>query len=361
MIDLRRDLAALRPALDAAVARVLDSGTFVLGAEVRALEAELAAFLGVRHAIGVASGTDALHLALRACGLGAGDEVITSPFSFIATAEAVVYTGATPVFADIEPDSFNLDPDAVERAITPRTRAILPVHLYGLPARMDALRELAQRHGLRIIEDAAQAIGARYQGRRVGGWGDLGCFSFYPTKNLGAFGDGGLVTTDDDALAASVRALREHGHQGGYRHGLLGFNSRLDELQAAVLRVKLPHLEAWTSARQANARAYGELLRGADVTLPTAPPDREHVFHQYTVRVKDRDRVRARLGEAGIGSAVYYPVPIHAQPSCSPLAPGARLPVAEAASDEVLSLPIHPNLRPDELARVAEALRAALA
>lgn len=356
MIDLTLETRALRAELDHALARVLDSGAFVLGPNVRALEAELAEFLGVRHAIGVASGTDALHLALRAAGVGPGDEVITTAFSFIATAEAITYTGAVPVFADIDPVTFNLDPQAVEAALSPRTRALLPVHLYGQAADLGPLVELARRHGLTLIEDAAQAIGAEHEGRRVGACGDLGCFSFYPTKNLGAFGDGGLVTTSDDGLAARVRSLREHGHQGGYLHGSIGFNSRLDELQAAVLRVKLPHLEGWNRARQRNAAAYAERLGDSDLILPAVAPGRTHVFHQYTVRTPERDRVRAALSAAGVASNVYYPVPIHQQPSFRPVAEGVHLPVTEAASTEVLSLPVHAHLRTDEIDRICEVL-----
>lgn len=360
MINLSLEIASLRDELLAAISGVLDGGAFVLGPGVRALEEELAAWLGVRHAIGVASGTDALHLALRAAQIGPGDEVITSAFTFIATAEAIAYTGARPVFADIDSRTFNLDPDAVEAAITDRTRAILPVHLFGLPADMDRIRALAARRGLKVIEDAAQAIGASVEGRKVGSLGDLGCFSFYPTKNLGAAGDGGLVTTDDDALASRVRALREHGHQGGYRHALIGFNSRLDALQAAVLRVKLPHLDAWNTRRRDNAARYGRGLAQSGLTLPVEPPGLRHVFHQYTVRAPDRDRLRAALGAAGVGSNVYYPIGLHQQESMRHLGPPPRLPATEAATAEVLSLPMHPWLTGEEIDRICAVILSSL-
>ena len=357
MINLGLEIASLRTELDQALAGVLDGGAFVLGPGVRALEEELAAWLGVRHAIGVASGTDALHIALRAAGVGPGDEVITSPFTFIATAEAIAYTGAVPVFADIHAATFNLDPDAVAAAVTPRTAAILPVHLFGLPADMAPLQDLAARRGLTLIEDAAQAIGATVEGKKVGSLGALGCFSFYPTKNLGALGDGGLVSTDDDALAARVRALREHGHQGGYRHAVIGFNSRLDALQAAALRVKLPHLHAWNQRRRDNAARYAEGLAGTGLTLPVEPAGRRHVFHQYTVRCPDRDRLAAALRAQGIGCNVYYPVGLHQQESMRYLGEPPHLPATQAACREVLSLPVHPWLTVDEINRICDVVR----
>jgi dTDP-4-amino-4,6-dideoxygalactose transaminase len=338
------------------VAGVLASGSFVLGPNVSAFEREVADHLGVSHAVGVACGTDALHLALRAVGVGVGDEVITTPFTFVATGEAIRYTGATPVFADIDPGTFTLDPRAVERAIGPRTRAVLPVHLYGHPADLDALRALCDAHGLRLIEDAAQAFGASLGGRRVGGIGDLGCFSFYPSKNLGAFGDGGMVVTNDGALAERVRLLRQHGHVGGYRHVEIGFNSRLDELQAAVLRVKRTRIDTWNERRNRIAISYHERLSSLPVSLPSVAPGADHVWHQYTIRTSRRDALRDALREQGVASVVYYPIPLHRQPAFVEQG-DVSLPEAEHAAAEVLSLPMHPHLTDADVDRVCDAVR----
>ncbi|MHB2020515.1 MAG: DegT/DnrJ/EryC1/StrS family aminotransferase [Candidatus Xenobia bacterium] len=359
LLDLKQQHAALRPQMDAAMARVVDQCQFVLGPEVKALESELASYLQAAHAIGVASGTDALILALKALDIGPGDEVITTPFTFFATAETIALVGATPVFADIDPVTFNLDPKAVEAKITPRTRAIIPVHLFGLPADMDAFLELGRRHNVRIIEDAAQAAGARYKGRPVGALGDVGCFSFYPTKNLGGVGDGGLMAIQDATLAARVRQFANHGQPPGqkYFYDGLGTNSRLDSLQAAVLRVKLPHLDAWNARRRAIAAQYRRLLSGCDVVCPPEPADRDAVHHLYTVRHPERDRLMEHLRACGIGCMVYYPLSLHLQPAFAHL--GYRrgdLPHSEAAQDQVLSLPMYAELTDAEVERVCAAV-----
>lgn len=359
-LDIPRELEALRAPLLDAMRRVLDDARFILGPEVQAFEEEAARTLGVKHAIGVNSGTDALVIALRALGVQPGDEVITSPFTFISTAESVGIVGATPIFADVLPDTFDLDPASVAAHVTERTRAILPVHLYGQPADMDALRAIAEAHDLLLLEDAAQAFGATYHGRPVGALGDAGTFSFYPTKNLGGCGDGGMVTTDDDRVAEKVRQLHGHGAVGRDTYVAVGYNSRLDELQAALLRVKLPHVDEWNEARRRLAARYDEALAGIDgLTLPTRREGTRHVFHQYTVRVGDdrRDPVREALAEAGIGSMVYYTKPLHRLPVYET---GEALPEAERAAREVLSLPIFHTLREEEQERVIAGLRGAL-
>lgn len=371
LLDLAAELEPLRPDLDAAWRRALASGQFVLGPEVEAFEREAADYLGVRHAVGLASGTDALTIGLRALGVERGDEVITTPLSFFATSETVLLLGAVPVFVDLAPDGFLLDPGAVAEAVTERTRAILPVHLYGELAPMDELDAIARRHGLRVLEDAAQAFGARAgvangagdegapaSGRSAGALGHAAAFSFYPTKNLGALGDGGLLTTDDGEVAAHARRLRNHGSERRYHHLEPGYNSRLDALQAAWLRVKLPHLDAWTAARRRVAARYDELLAGVDgVVTPRGAPG--HVYHQYTVRLPDgrRDAVAQGLRARGVASMVYYPETLDRY--------GGRvhgdLPHARRAAAEVLSLPIYPTLDEASQAHVAHALRAAVA
>jgi dTDP-4-amino-4,6-dideoxygalactose transaminase len=349
---------SLKREIDAAIACVLASGQFILGPNVRSFERELATYIGVADAVGLNSGTDALTLALRALEIGLGDEVITTPFTFFATSEAIVQTGATPIFVDIEPATFNIDPALIEAAITPRTRAILPVHLYGLPADMPAIMTIARRHRVHVVEDCAQAIGAEIDGRRVGSFGDAGCFSFFPTKNLGAYGDGGALTTDNPELAARVRSLRAHGSEQKYVHAEVGMNSRLDELQAAVLRVKLPHLERFNAARQAVAQRYDLALAGMDdVTPPAQPQGRRHVYHQYTCRSPRRDALTASLAGQGVQTMVYYPVPLHLQKVHANL--GLRegaYPNAEAAAREAFSLPIYPELSEEEQWRVIDAL-----
>ena len=358
LVDLARQHAALRTELMEAVGRLFDSGRFILGAEGQALEHELATLAGVRHALGVASGTDALHLALTALGVGPGDEVITPAFSFVASASTIVMTGATPVFADIEPETYTLDVAATERAITPRTRAIIAVHLYGHPAAMDRLAALARAHGLAVIEDAAQAVGARWDDRPVGAWGDAACLSFYPTKNLGACGDGGMILTDRDDVAERVRRLRHHGDGGRYQHVELGYASRLDELQAAVLRIKLRRLGAWTEARRRIAERYRTLLVGTPLTLPKERENARHVYYLYTVRHPQRDALAKTLVDLGVGTAVHYPVPVPAQPMFG--ADGERQwPQAWRAAREVLSLPCFAELTDEEIAQVAHLVRRA--
>jgi dTDP-4-amino-4,6-dideoxygalactose transaminase len=374
LCDVSRQYADLKDEIDAAMREVAAAGQYILGPHVKAFERAIAAELGVQSAIGVGNGTDALHLVLRALGIGPGDEVITTPFTFIATAEAISLVGARPVFADIQPDTFNIDPAAVEAAVTRRTRAILPVHLFGQPCAMDALCAIAERHGLEIVEDCAQAIGARYRGRPVGTFGRAGCFSFFPSKNLGALGDAGMVVTDDPVLAERVEVLRRHGGRVKYHHDEVGLNSRLDELQAAILRVKLPHLDRWNAQRRQLAYHYNTLLADAEgVVTPaeagpggcrqplsgeqTDPDELYAVYHQYTITLPDRDRVLEGFRAADIGCAVYYPVPLHRQKVYQPLGYAAgSLPRAERAARTCLSLPMFPELAADEQAIVAGAL-----
>ncbi len=361
LLDLQAQYRPLREALLAAVTRVCDSQRCILGDEVAALERELADYLGVAHALGVSSGTDALVAALMALEIGAGDEVITPTFSFFASAGSVVRVGARPVFVDIDPATYNLDVEAVEKAITPRTKAIMPVHLYGQAAGMTALLAVAKAHGLAVIEDAAQAIGAKDGGTAVGGLGTIGCFSFYPTKNLGAFGDGGLVITNDPALFERLRLLRDHGQHPKYHHAIVGGNFRLDAIQGAVLRVKLPHLASWTEGRRRNAARYRVLFADAGldtvVALPYERPDAYHIYNQFVVQVPDRDRVRAHLASLGIGTEIYYPVPFHRQACFANLGhPLDAFPRADAAAGRVLALPIFPELADTQLQQVVAAI-----
>lgn len=360
MVDLKAIYAELQTEIDAAVLGVLGSGSYILGPQVKALEQEIAAYLGVSHAIACASGTDALHLALRAAGLGPQTEVITTPFSFIATAEAIAYTGAKPVFVDIDPQTYNIDPQQVIAAITPRTRAIVPVHLYGQPAEMAVLREIATQHNLILIEDCAQAFGASYQGKKVGSLGDMGCFSFYPSKNLGAFGDGGIVVTSDPEKARLVRLYREHGHIGNYQHAVIGYNSRLDEIQAAILRIRLKHLDRHNALRRQHAAAYGQHLQKMGLQAPIEAPDRLHVYHQYTFRSIHRDRIRQALNSAGIAAAIYYPIPIHRQASFAALTTEQPCTQADQAAQTVLSLPMHPHLQPAHIDQIAAIIQQVL-
>jgi dTDP-4-amino-4,6-dideoxygalactose transaminase len=375
--DLQQQYQALKPELDEAMQRVASSAQYVLGPNVRGLEQELADFCQCRHAAGVASGTDALHLALRALRIGPGDEVITTPFTFVATTEAIGIVGARPVFVDIDPDTFNIDPAKIEAAITPRTRALLPVHLYGQPCEMDAIMSIARKHHLYVVEDCAQAIGATYRGKKVGSLGDAGCLSFFPSKNLGCFGDGGMVVSNNGDVHERVEMLRRHGGKVKYHHAEQGLNSRLDELQAAVLRVKLKWLEHWTDQRRQHAYRYNELLsRTVGVALPrefgasgTVPPMHRtsgtngllrHVYHQYTVLVESRDKVLRQLQAAGIGSMVYYPVPLHLQEVHADLGhrPG-DFPHAEYAANHCLSLPMFPELTGQQQEQVAAAIAVA--
>ncbi|MBI4205079.1 MAG: DegT/DnrJ/EryC1/StrS family aminotransferase [Betaproteobacteria bacterium] len=361
MVDLKAQYRDCAGEIDAAIQAVVGSGQFVLGPAVAAFEREAAAYCGVRHAVAVASGTDALHLALRAAGVGPGDEVVTTPFTFIATAGAISQTGARPVFVDIDPATFNLNPALVEAAVNARTRAILPVHLYGQPADLAPLRELCQERGLALIEDCAQSFGAEYGGRKSGAYGDMGCFSFYPSKNLGAYGDGGMVVTSDDAAAERLRRLRDHGRVAAYRHAMIGYNSRLDELQAAVLRVKLGRVDEYNRRRRENARRYGERLADLGVAPPAEDGKGLHVYHQYTIRTAHREAVRSTLSAAGIASAVYYPVPLHRQEVYAAANAQVKLPAAEAAADQVLSLPMYPELTEEQIDEVARVVRQARA
>lgn len=345
-----------RAAIDDAIRRVLESGRYILGEEVRAFEEEFASYVGVRHAIGVGSGTEALHLALAACGIGAGDEVITVAHTAVATVAAIELCGATPVFVDIEPDYFTLDPNELESVITARTRAIIPVHLYGQPADLGAITAVAERRGIRVIEDCAQAHGATYRGKRVGSWGDLACFSFYPTKNLGAIGDAGAVTTNNAELAEKVRYLREYGWAERNVSQMSGWNSRLDELQAAILRVKLRFLDTDNERRRRIASLYDELLAESDLTLPRRREDATHVFHLYVVRSSERDDLLKRLEANGVGAMIHYPAPVHQQPAYigkNIFADG--LTHTEQICREILSLPIYPELTDEEVEKVAEA------
>jgi dTDP-4-amino-4,6-dideoxygalactose transaminase len=357
-LDLHAEYSELRPEIDQAIERVVDRNQFILGPEVEAFEQEFAAYCGAAYAIGVNSGTSALHLALLALGIGPGDEVITVPFTFFATVATIHYVGATPVLVDIEPATFNIDVNQIEARITPRTRAILVVHLYGQPADMDAIQQIAARHGLPVIEDAAQAHGAEYRGRRVGAIAAIGCFSFYPTKNLGAPGEGGMVVTNSAQHAQKVRMLRDWGQEQKYHPTLRGFNYRLQGLQAAVLRVKLQRLEAWTEARRANAARYDELLQDCDLTLPKAAPGRRHVYHLYTVRSGNRDALQKHLAELSVPTAVHYPLPLHLLPAYADLRyPPGSFPVAESCARSVLSLPIHPFLSSLDIQRVAATIQ----
>jgi dTDP-4-amino-4,6-dideoxygalactose transaminase len=357
-LDLAAQYAAIGGELRAAVERVMASQQFVLGREGAAFEQEIATLCGVAHGIGVASGTDALILALRACGVQPGDEVILPAFTFVATGSAVNALGAKPVFADIRPETYNVDPAEFERRVTPRTRAIVVVHLYGLPVDMDPILAFAKARSLPVIEDNAQAIGASYKGIRTGALGNAASFSFYPTKNLGAYGDAGLVTTNSSEIAERIRTLRNHGQTGKYLSSEPGWNSRLDEIQAAILRVKLRHLSNWQRGRQANAAEYTRLLNQIPgVMPPVAPEGFEHVFHQYTIRVERRDALQQFLSERKIGSTVYYPHPLHLQPLYASLGHRAgEFPHSERAAQEVLSLPLYPELRKEQIARVVESI-----
>jgi dTDP-4-amino-4,6-dideoxygalactose transaminase len=357
-MDIHGQYADLLPDVKAAVNDVIDSGRFILGPQVRGFEDEMASALGTAHAVGVANGTDALLLALEALGIGDGDEVITTPYTFFATIEAIARVGATPVFADIRPDTMNLDCDAVEAAITDRTRAILVVHIFGQPVDLGAYRELADRHGLALIEDAAQAFGAAYEGRAAGSVGDVATFSFFPTKNLPAFGDGGAVATSNGDLADRIRLLRFHGSRDKRTFEQIGVNSRLDELQAAILRLFLPHLDGWNDGRRAAAARYAELGLGELVQLPGEAPGARHIYHLYVARSPQRDAIVRRLREAEIGATVYYEVPMHLQPVFAHLGyrPG-QFPVAEAASREGFALPMFVTLTEDQQREVVEAVR----
>ncbi len=369
-LDLKKQYTLIRPEIEAAVLKVLASGKYVKGEFVERFEQDFSTYVGTPHCVACNSGTDALFLALRALDIGPGDEVITSPFTFIATAEMISAVGATPVFVDIEPDGFNIHCEAIAAAITPKTRAIIPVHLFGEPTDMTTLMAIAQDHNLPVIEDCAQATGATWQGQKVGAIGHIGCFSFYPTKNLGAFGDGGAVTTRNGAIAAKIRMLADHGRTGGYYHEEVGVNSRLDAVQAAILSVKLRHLDTWNAQRRQVAQRYDQLLATIpDITRPRSYPGSTSVWNQYTIRVQPenmahqspsevRDQARRSLQERQIGSAIYYPLPLHLQPVYRPLAyRRGQLPQAEHASQTVLSLPMFPELTSSQQEQITYALK----
>jgi dTDP-4-amino-4,6-dideoxygalactose transaminase len=356
-VDLGAQYRSIKREVDAAIQRVIESAAFVMGREVEAFEAAFAAYTGARHCICLSNGTAAIHLALVACGVGAGDEVIVPANTFFATAEAVANAGATPRFVDVDPVSYTLDPERIEAALTPRTRAITPVHLYGQAADLDPIFEVASRHNLLVIEDAAQAHGSLYKGRHVGTRGRAGCFSFYPGKNLGAYGEGGAVVTDDREVARRVRLLRDHGSTSKYTHEIIGYNFRLEEIQGAVLSVKLKHLDDWNALRRAHAARYNETLAGAGLALPREMAYAHHVYHLYVVQSDERDQLRKALEESGIKTGIHYPVPVHLQPAFASL--GHRegdFPEAERLSKRVLSLPMFAELTVEQIARVVEAI-----
>jgi dTDP-4-amino-4,6-dideoxygalactose transaminase len=358
-VDLKAQYLSIKPEIDSAIQGILDTCQFTLGKEVVAFEEEFAAYSGSSIGCGVNSGTSALHLALLAAGVGPGDEVITVPFTFVATVSAIHYSGAKTVFVDVDPETFTMSPDAIERAITPRTKAIMPVHLYGQPADMDPILAIARKHGLVVIEDAAQAHGAEYKGRRVGSLGDLACFSFYPGKNLGAYGEAGMVVTSNPEFARTIRMLRDWGAEKKYHHVLKGYNYRMEGIQGAVLRVKLRHLESWTEARRTAAKRYDELLSSTPFNMPFVRDDVRHVFHVYAIRVQKRAELQAWLSSHDIQSGIHYPIPVHLLPAFADL--GYRVgdfPNAEGAASEVLSLPMYPELTADNQQRVVSALSA---
>jgi dTDP-4-amino-4,6-dideoxygalactose transaminase len=356
--DLQAQYRSIKPDIDAAVLAVFDKAQFILGPAVTAFEHDFAAFSRTSEAVGVNSGTSALHLSLLAAGVGPGDEVITVPYTFVATVSAIEYAGAKPVFVDVEPDYWTMDPAKLEAAITPRTKAIIPVHLYGQPADMDPILAIARTHKLTVVEDACQSHGAEYHGRRCGSMGEIGCFSFYPGKNLGAYGEGGAVVTNDAAIAAKIRLLRSWGEEVRYEHKYRGFNYRMDGVQGAVLGVKLRHLETWTEARRAHAKLYDELLATTPAQRPVERPGSRHVYHIYVVRLVDRDRWRQRLTDAGIQSGVHYPIPVHLQPAYADLGYGrGDFPVSECVAGEVLSLPMFPEMTRQQIEAVAAVLR----
>mgnify|MGYP001027202682 CR=1 FL=1 len=357
-VDLKAQYSSIKPEIDAAIQRVLDHAQFIQGPEVKSFEKAFAAACGAPHAIGVASGTAAIHLTLVALDIGPGDEVITTPHTFIATVEPICEVGATPVFVDIDPVTYNIAPGRIEQAITERTRALMPVHLYGQPADMEPILDIAQRHNLHVIEDAAQAHGATYHDRHVGLWGDAGTFSFYPAKNIGAYGDAGAIITRDASLAKRLRMLRDHGRKEKYIHVTRGFGERLDALQAAILAVKLTQLEAWVTRRRQIANMYRERLNGLPLILPQESDGARHVYHQFVIRADHRDALRLHLKGAGVGTGIHYPLPLHLQPALRHLGyQKGDFPVAEAIAESALSLPVYPELTPDQIDTIVHAIR----
>jgi dTDP-4-amino-4,6-dideoxygalactose transaminase len=360
MVDLKMQLSSIRNEIDGRLASVLDATQFIRGPAGKMLEEEIAEYFGVKYAVGVASGTDALHLALLAAGIGPGDEVITTPFTFIATAEAICYVGARPVFVDIEPDTFNIDPDLIEEAVTERTRAVLPVHLFGQAAAMDSITRICQKYNLKLVEDCAQSFGAECKGKKTGTFGDAGCFSFFPSKNLGCFGDAGMIITDDEKIADEVEVLRNHGSRERYYHSVIGFNSRLDEMQAVVLLAKMKHIDSYNDQRWKHAQIYSSELKGLDIITPFEAEEGTHVYHQYTIRTEKRDTIHKALKEAGIASAIYYPVPLHQQVVFREICSGQSFPVAEESALSVLSLPIYPELTNSQIKTVCRTISEAV-
>lgn len=358
MVDLKAQYHAIEDEIDAKIKEIIHSSHFIIGNNVTELEKEIAAYYATKHAIGVASGTDALHLAILACGIGKGDEVITTPFTFIATAEAITYTGARPVFVDIDEKTFNIDVKKIKKAVTKKTKAILPVHLFGLSADMEKIKGLAAEYKLKIIEDCAQSFGAVYKGKKTGAIGDAGCFSFFPSKNLGCYGDGGMVITNDDNMAEKIRMLRNHGQKVRYYHSVIGYNSRLDEIQAGILRVKLKRIDEYNKKRRENARLYTEKLKGANIITPSEPEGYYHVFHQYSIRTSKRDSILNGLTDAGIASAIYYPAPLHLQESYNDLGyKKGDFPVSEAIASDIISLPMYPELTAGQIDEVCKTIK----
>ena len=355
MVDLKGQYLNLKAEIDAAILQALGETRFILGPNVQAFEQEAADYLGVKHAVSCASGTDALHLALLAAGIGEGDEVITSPFTFIATAEAIRYVGAVPVFVDIQPDSLNIDPERIREAITPRTKAIIPVHIFGQAAEMDEVMAIANELGLRVIEDCAQSFGSHYRMQMTGSIGDLGAFSFFPSKNLGCYGDGGLVTTQSDDMAAKIKTYRNHGSSQPYHHDVIGYNSRLDELQAVILRIKLKHIDEYNQGRKRVALSYNDHLANSKIITPVIPQDHDHVFHQYTVLADNREQIKEHLLSKQIACAVYYPIPLHKQQAFAD-APQVSLPVTEDISQRCVSFPIFPEMTEEQINTVCQAV-----
>lgn len=356
--ELRRQYAEIKPEIDKAIAAVLEGGQFILGDELKSFESEFAKYVGAKHAFGVGSGTDALFISLLGAGIEPGDEVITVANTFIASAYTISHVGAKPVLVDADETTFNIDSAKIEKAITKRTKAIMPVHLFGLPADMDSINDLAKKHGLLVLDDAAQAHGAEYKGRIVGSLADVTAFSFYPTKPLGAYGDGGMITTNDDAVARKIELLRNYGQTEKYHHLIKGYNSRLDEIQAAILRVKMKHLNQWIDARRKNAALYSKLLKGSDVITPTEPKGYKHVYYLYVVRSKRRDELQKHLAAGGIGTMVHYPIPIHMQPAYKEMGwKKGDFPAAERSASEILSLPMYPELKKEEISEIAERIK----
>ncbi len=361
MLDLKAEYASIKAEVDPALSSVLSSGAFILGPNVSAFEKEFAQYIGTKYAVGVASGTDALFLSLKALGIGAGDEVITSPLTFFATSEAISYTGARPVFVDADPATHNIDASKIEKAVSKRTKAIIPVHLWGLPADMDPVMEIADKHGLPVVEDCAQSAGAQYAGKKTGSFGAAGCFSFFPTKNLGCYGDGGMITTNDSAVHEKLKLLHLHGSRSRGVHEMIGYNSRLDEIQAAILRIKLKRLDLWNETRRKNAAYYTSVLSKLGVKCPVEPEGSTHVYHQYTIEIDNREKMIEALQPSGVSAFVYYPNPLHLQKAYDDLGyKKGDMPVSEKIGERMLSIPIHPFLSDSDRNAVAQALQEVL-